>query len=69
MQKGEIEPAIKDFEAVLILDPDNVNAALQKASCINLKVSSNQPKRCEPAASQLTNSPLNHIKEVSQNLV
>lgn len=39
MQQGMIEKALVDFERVLKLDPDNVNAALTKASCLNLKVS------------------------------
>jgi len=38
MQLGRIERALSDFEQVLRIDPDNVNAALTKASCLNLKV-------------------------------
>lgn len=38
MQQGCVEKAINDFEKVLKIDPDNVNAALTKASCLNLKV-------------------------------
>ena len=38
MKLGRIEKALNDFEQVLRIDPDNVNAALTKASCLNLKV-------------------------------
>lgn len=38
MKLGRIERALIDFEQVLRIDPDNVNAALTKASCLNLKV-------------------------------
>jgi len=36
-----IDTAIYNFEEVLRIDPDNVNAALLKASCLNIQVDLN----------------------------